>query len=191
MTAINMQRRRFLQALSIVARGSCIALPLPVILSACREAGQAGDSGFRFRLLNEVEVAEFDAITSRIIPSDGSPGAREAGTVNFLDTVLSDGREQEYEALASGLTDLQAEAALAFGVSYIFELTPAQLDELLRQEENGVFFQSLRYLTLASLFALPQYGGDQSVGYELIGYDDRHAWSPPFGAYDRDEQESA
>ena len=42
-------------------------------------------------------------------------------------------------------------------------------------------------MTLIGLFALPQYGGNRNgIGWRLIGFDDQHAFSPPFGYYDRD-----
>jgi gluconate 2-dehydrogenase gamma chain len=37
------------------------------------------------------------------------------------------------------------------------------------------------------MFSLPRYGGNKNkLGYELIGFDDQHAWAPPFGFYDAD-----
>jgi hypothetical protein len=37
------------------------------------------------------------------------------------------------------------------------------------------------------MFASPSYGGNRNlVGWKLLGFDDRFAWQPPFGYYDRD-----
>jgi hypothetical protein len=45
----------------------------------------------------------------------------------------------------------------------------------------------VRFLTVASLFALPQYGGTgPDVGYNLIGMTHAHAYMTPFGYYDAD-----
>ena len=45
----------------------------------------------------------------------------------------------------------------------------------------------MRYLTIAGMFALPEYGGNrENIGYQLIGFDDQHVWQPPFGFYDAD-----
>ena len=56
--------------------------------------------------------------------------------------------------------------------------------------ENTEFFSTLRYLTIAGMFSLPEYGGNrENIGYQLIGFDDRHFWQPPFGFYDADYAE--
>ena len=40
------------------------------------------------------------------------------------------------------------------------------------------------------MFSLPEYGGNRDkVGYELIGFEDRHAWQSPYGYYDADYAE--
>jgi hypothetical protein len=37
------------------------------------------------------------------------------------------------------------------------------------------------------MFALPAYGGNASEqGWQLLGFEDTHAFAPPFGHYDRD-----
>jgi len=37
------------------------------------------------------------------------------------------------------------------------------------------------------MFALPSYGGNRDgIGWTLLGFDDTHAYAPPFGYYDRD-----
>ena len=37
------------------------------------------------------------------------------------------------------------------------------------------------------MFTLPAYGGNRDrVGWKLIGFEDTHAFYPPFGYYDRD-----
>ena len=66
-------------------------------------------------------------------------------------------------------------------------MTEAQQDKLLKQAENTAFFSTIRYLVIAGMFALPDYGGNKdSVGYDLIGFDDRHSWFSPYGYYDAD-----
>jgi hypothetical protein len=44
---------------------------------------------------------------------------------------------------------------------------------------------ALRFLTIAGLLASPQYGGNHDgIGWQLIGFEDLHAFTPPFGYYD-------
>ena len=42
-------------------------------------------------------------------------------------------------------------------------------------------------LALLGLVALPKYGGNRDkLGWQLLGFEDRHFWQPPFGHYDAD-----
>ena len=51
--------------------------------------------------------------------------------------------------------------------------------------KNGGFFQTMRYLTLAGMFSHPNHGGNRDkLGWQLLGFEDRHSWQPPFGHYD-------
>jgi hypothetical protein len=35
------------------------------------------------------------------------------------------------------------------------------------------------------MFAMPSWGGNRErAGWALLGFDNRHAWQPPFGYYD-------
>jgi len=57
----------------------------------------------------EEEALEFDAIAVRIIPTDETPGATEAGVIYFFDNVLGDRREEELAQLRDGLRELQTQ----------------------------------------------------------------------------------
>lgn len=182
-----LSRREFLQSTGNAVRGSCIALTLPMILASCNRANEARFNNEDFQSLTEEEALEFDAIVSRIIPTDETPGATEAGVVYFLDNVLSDGREEEFAELRDGLRELQTAAALTFGADYFYQLEAEQQDQLLTEIENTEFFSTMRYLTIAGMFSLPEYGGNrENIGHQLIGFDDQHVWQPPFGFYDAD-----
>ena len=153
-------------------------------------ANEARFNNQDFQSLNEEEALEFDAIAARIIPTDETPGATEAGVVYFLDNILSDGREEELDQLRDGLRELQTAAALTFGADYFYRLEAEQQDQLLTEIENTEFFNTMRYLTIAGMFSLPEYGGNrENIGYQLIGFDDQHVWQPPFGFYDADYRE--
>ena len=183
-------RRAFLGSVQSSVGKSVILLSAPAIMVACRDAQQARLSGAAFQNLNENEAQEFDAIASRILPSTNTPGAREAGVVYFLDNVLDDSRSNEFDLLKGGLQDLRASASLEFNSSNFFSLTEVQQDMLLKQREDTTFFSTIRYLVIAGMFALPEYGGNKdSVGYDLIGFDDRHSWFSPYGYYDADHIE--
>ena len=180
-------RRAFLGSVKNSVSKSIILLSTSAIVAACRDAKYAKLSGTAFKNLSETEASEFNAIAGRILPSTATPGAKEAGVVYFLDTVLDDSRSAEFDALKKGLQELRANASDEFNASNFSSLNEAQQDLLLRQAESTAFFSTMRYLTIAGMFALPEYGGNRdSVGYDLMGFDDRHSWFSPYGFYDAD-----
>lgn len=184
---IMLSRRAFLATSANLARNSCIALSLPMILAACEQAQEARLRGEDFRKLTEEDANELAAIAARIIPTDETPGATEAGVVYFMDNVLGDNRDEELAIVRAGIRELQTAGALQFNSPYFYLLDAAQQDQLLGAIEQTEFFQALRFLTVAGMFALPEYGGNRDkIGYQLIGFEDRHAWVPPFGYYDAD-----
>lgn len=180
-------RRAFLKSASGAAKSSMIVLSLPAILVSCERSRLANLNSEEFSVLSEEEAQEFHAIAARIIPTDETPGATEAGVIYFIDNVLADDRNAEHEVLRQGLRELQVAGALAFNASYFHELEVEQQDQLLTEIEDTRFFGTIRFLTIAGMFSLPEYGGNRdNIGYELIGFEDRHAWQPPFGSYDAD-----
>jgi gluconate 2-dehydrogenase gamma chain len=185
-----LSRRQFLAGLSTAAKGSLIVLSLPAILTACRQANEqnpTASADAQTTILSRDLAIELDAISARIVPTDDTPGAREAGSVRFMEVVLADGREDQLTILQTGIVELNASASREFGVSSFAALSETQQDALLTAIETTPFFSTVRFLTVASLFALPQYGGTgPDVGYELIGMTHAHAYMPPFGYYDAD-----
>ena len=180
-------RRAFLGSVKSSVGKSIILLSSSAIVAACRDSKFARAAGEGFVNLNETEASEFEAIAGRILPSTTSPGAKEAGVVYFIDNVLDDSRGAEFDVLKKGLQELRASASQKFNSPSFFSLNEAQQDSLLRQAESTVFFSTMRYLVIAGMFALPEYGGNKdSVGYDLMGFDDRHSWLSPYGYYDAD-----
>ena len=184
-------RRNFVSSSASFARGSLLVLSMPAILTACREANEAILSGADFQTLTEEEANEFSAMAARIMPTDETPGAEEAGVIYFMDNVLGDASRVElYASLKDGMLQMQTDVALDYGASYFHQLTEAQQIELLTKIETTPFFNTIRYLTIAGMFSLPEHGGNRNgVGFEIIGMENRGAWAPPFGFYDADYME--
>lgn len=183
-------RRTLLLALlsSAAARMAGIGmLSLPALLEAAEHAADEHHADKPLTTLGAAEAAEFAAIASRILPSDDTPGATEGGVIYFIDTVLGSSRSELLAPLREGLASLQAVADASFGSTRFSELPPDQQDALLRTVEKSDFFATVRFLTLAGMFALPEYGGNRDhIGWDLLGFDHRHVWQPPFGYYDAD-----
>lgn len=183
-----LSRRALLSALlSSAAARTCGLLSVPALLAAAGQAQAAQHEHKPLGTLGAEEAEELSAIAARILPSDDTPGATEAGAVHFMDTVLGSSRGELLQPVREGLAALQASAHASYGSARFSMLEAGQQDALLQAIETTEFFTMLRFLTLAGTFALPEYGGNRDhVGWQLIGFDHRHAWAPPFGYYDAD-----
>lgn len=185
MTNKAFSRRAFLRTATESARNSLVLLSAPAALLAGQQAHAAMIAGAQFTTLEPDEAVEFAAIAARIIPTDESPGATEAGVIYFIDRVLSDERAELLSELRTGLVELQELAKANYGGTSFSERPVAQQDALLRSIEDSSFFDAIRYLTIAGMFASPALGGNRDqVGWKLLGFEDRHAWMPPYGYYD-------
>ena len=187
MNEIQLSRRAFLRQTGIAARNSLIVLSLPAIMSSSAAASEARLENSAFKILGNDEAMEFAAIAARIIPTDETPGATEAGVIYFIDNVLGTSRTEVLQPMREGLASLQAAAQATYGNASFSALAPEQQDELLVSIEDTEFFGTMRYMTIAGMFSLPEYGGNRDyAGWNLIGFEHKHVWEPPFGFYDAD-----
>jgi gluconate 2-dehydrogenase gamma chain len=187
MNEIEHARRAFLRQSLLAVRNSMIILSLPAILQSSAIASEAMRQGNSFSTLHAEEATELAAIAARIIPSDETPGANEAGVIHFIDNVLGTSRKEVLSPLREGLAALQVAVRDTHGDIKFSELDAQQQDSLLRTMEDSPFFSTMRYLTIAGMFSLPEYGGNRDhAGWKLIGFEHRHVWEPPFGFYDAD-----
>lgn len=133
---------------------------------------------------------ELDALTALIIPTDDTPGAREAHAVDFIDHGLASFASDQRPLFERGLADLDARVTKRHSSGTLFaDLDPeAQRAFALELDgEKSEFFEAVRLATIAGLLANPEYGGNaDKAGWRLIGFDDRFGWQPPFGDYDRE-----
>ena len=175
-------RRDFLRS----SAGSTLALlSWPSIVSAREQAAAEQSAGAAFKVLSAGEAAELTAIAARIIPTDDTPGATEAGAIYFIDQILSTQRAEMIQPLRQGLTSLRDSVAAGYDVADFHNLDPAQQDQLLTSIETTPFFNLMRFLTIAGTFTLPDYGGNrEGIGWKLIGFEPQHMYQPPFGFYD-------
>lgn len=138
-------------------------------------------------VLSRDEAAEIEAFASRIIPTDDTPGAREAGVVYFIDRSLATFAKDQRPAFTEGLEKLQRDVGAKFrGQTRLSALTPAQQDEVLRSIEQTPFFGMMRFATLSGMFTLPTYGGNRDfVGWRLMGQEPAMEFRAPYGWYDQ------
>lgn len=169
------------QVLTLAASGAVAA----GCKGAPRDADAAGsaqpprpDKG---RVLPMAEWRALESATSRILPSDDGPGAREANVIRFIDSQLA---TPAMAALATVMTEgarlLDKWAETSHGGQFA-SLDPITQDQILtalsraeipvKSFPQAAFFQVLHGLTLEGYLSDPVHGGNaQMVGWKAIGF---------------------
>jgi len=201
----NLSRRNFLSRGSAAVSAVWLSAHWPSIVSAAEHAHQAAKSSAppRFQYFTPEEAVEIDAITARIIPSDETPGAREAGVVYFIDRALTTFAVDDQKVYREGLPGLQTRVRELFPALEKFSTaTPEQQDQILHSLDeqtdparrhsrssgaSSSFFQAVRVHTILAFLVDPDSGGNRDgVGWKVIGREPDHMFQPPFGYYDKD-----
>jgi gluconate 2-dehydrogenase gamma chain len=141
---------------------------------ACGHIGNAAlqikPAMYRPQFFTSTEYAMVERLTEVIIPSDGTPGAKEAGVAEFVDFMVASDPEVQY-GFRMGLAWLNAHAEQAEGRRFL-ELTPAQQiflleplgfkDKMRPGEETGrEFFRMLRESTVTGFYT-------SEIGYKEL-----------------------
>jgi gluconate 2-dehydrogenase gamma chain len=186
----DLTRRDFFGAAGSTLAAAWITAHVAGIRDAAVHAARATEEGrVGFETLTPDDAADLAALAEQILPGEpGSPGAREAGVIHFMDRALGSFAAQWAEPLRTGLADINrlAEQRQRRGGRFA-DLDPARQEALMPAIAALPVFAILRTLVVAGMFADPSYGGNRDkAGWKLLEFDDRFAWQPPFGYYDRD-----
>ena len=183
-------RRDFLRASGGAVGWTVLAARFPRAAQAALKARRmaAGELPQSLVFLSPGEAAEVEALSAYLIPTDDTPGAVEAGAVYFIDGALSEFMQPWAEVFRAGLAGFGEKLTETHpGVTSISELAEADAVAFLQTVEDTVFFRLCWTLTVWGTLVDPAYGGNRDrVGWSMIGFEDRHAWHPPFGHYDTD-----
>jgi gluconate 2-dehydrogenase gamma chain len=188
MSTLGKSRREFLiQSVSGVS-AAWVASNYDGILAAGAYAEQVRQSEqpANFVFFTPEQAAEVEAMAAQIIPSDSTPGAREARVIHFIDRALTTFERDAQPAYLQGLQDLAAQTTKRFpGATRFSALGSDQQIQVLTAMESTPFFNLVRTHTVTGFFASPVHGGNYGkVGWKLVGYDDSLNHKPPFGYYD-------
>lgn len=182
-----MQRRAFLENMA----GTAMVGAFGASLADLRRAGEYAASVSPqqpYEFFTAEQARLFDAVSAQIVPTDDTPGAREAHVVRFADHALATFLRERRGNATNALKELD-KFARAYKGRVAFEDRPAadQITVLTAfEKKHGQSFNVLRNFTMAGMFSHPEHGGNVNrVGWKLIGYEDRYSWAPPFGFYDR------
>lgn len=161
------------------------------LAAAWQHAHQAASSATPTKLefLSSSDALDLEAMVAQIIPSDDTPGAKEAGAVYFIDRALAAWDRGQRDLYRAGLLDLRKRRIAAHPESVsLATLTAEQLVNLMKAIENTPFFEVLRAHTILGFCGPPSYGGNRKgVGWAHLGVEDKMIFEPPFGYYDAEE----
>ncbi len=200
----NLSRRNFLSRGGAAVSAVWLSAHWTAIVAAAEHAHQAAKSSTppKFQFFTSEQAVEIDAITARIIPSDETPGAREAGVLYFIDRALTTFAVNDQETYREGLPGLQLRVRELFpNIEKFSAATPEQQDQVLHTFDDTAnygrgfrlnataqpFFETVRVHTIVGFLIDPDSGGNRDgVGWKVIGRDRQHTFQPPFGHYDKD-----
>jgi gluconate 2-dehydrogenase gamma chain len=187
-----MDERRLTRRGALRSLGATLAaagmLDWPAIARAGHEAHVAAQASgpITCTLLDAADAADVEALTSQILPSDDTPGAREAGVTFFIDRALGTFFAHWRPGFMAGLRSFQAAVAAAHAGATFASLPSDKQIEFLYTVDATPFFDQARLLTVCGMFSSPAYGGNRdNIGWKLLGFEDQHLFEPPFGYYDR------
>lgn len=150
------------------------------------KAMAANPAASALRFFTPEQAADFDAFSAQIIPTDDTPGAREANVVHCVDYLLSAFDTDHQADITKALAALNEQAAKTVpGATSFAKLTSAQQIETMKAMEKTEAFAVMRGGTMIAFYGDPELGGNKNeVGWKLIGFDSKFLWQPPFGYYD-------
>ena len=180
-----LSRRQLLKRAGLVG-AAAIATPIGTLVPSPSFAQSAAQTqtparGSVLETLTAAEAETLEAITARLIPSDGNgPGALEAQAARYIDRALGGALASSRDAYRSGLSAVDSYARSSKGSPFATLQTGDQ-DAVLRDIEANVasgfvpdastFFNLVRAHTIQGTFCDPFYGGNAGfVGWDLIGY---------------------
>src|SRR5438105_9529160 len=119
----------------------------PEALDALQQHAHAPTAPPKLQYLDPQTAADLEALAAQIIPSDDTPGAKEAGVIFFIDRALATFDQDKRALYRDGLAAARA-AARAAGLS------AAKI-------EHTEFFETLRRHTIMGFLASPAWGGNR------------------------------
>lgn len=163
-------------------------MSLPALLTSCEQTWDQAADATGFEILTTEEATELGAIVAQIIPTTDTPGAREAGVIHFLDAAFGTFYAGMLDPIRDGLGSIQARVAESRDSKATFSsLSNDEQIAVLKEIESESYFGLMQFVTVVGMFSHPKYGGNRGgVGWDMLGFEDRHVWQPPFGHYDEE-----
>ncbi|HVO56444.1 MAG TPA: gluconate 2-dehydrogenase subunit 3 family protein [Dongiaceae bacterium] len=204
-------RRQFLSRGFAALGATWTAAHWPAVVAAAQHAHNAAASAApaKWEFFTPEEAREVQAICSCILPSDETPGAREAGAVHFIDRALVTFSVDDQKTYREGLPEVQKRLKELFPEATLFSAAPLEQQEAVlesldeatakvpsRRPRGGFrpgsgaqgLFEVVRVHTIAAFLIEPdtdRLGNKGGVGWTVIGRENAHAFQPPFSNIDK------
>ena len=162
-----LDRRELLRAAILLAGGSLAGLPGQALAQAAASGAPAA------RFFTAAQFAALAEIADTIIPRTDTPGAKDAGVPEALDSLMTHWASKKRQSEFRELVDEIDRRAVAAGGKPLPALAPAQRVEVVRAFDaermgagDGVYgkFKEL----LLTLYYLSEAGATKELRYELI-----------------------
>jgi gluconate 2-dehydrogenase gamma chain len=135
-------------------------------------------------------AALVEAAAARIFPTTSTPGAVEAGVLDYIKRLLVEAYPELLPLYRSGCRALDRHAKRRFGKGFL-GIAAAGQDEVLSDFEAGrvpgfsrasEFFETLLEHTMEGVLGEPAYGGNRGlVGWRLVGFPGhQYGYSDPY-----------
>ncbi len=131
------------------------------------------------KALTRTEARTLEAIAERIFPKTDTPGAVEAGALDYINLALAGDYAKLLPLYRRGLRAVDRHARRQLGAKFM-HLDAEQKDVILADFEAGEvsdfkpaaeFFKTVRYHVLEGVFCEPQYGGNKDMmGWRLVNF---------------------
>src|SRR5262249_27257102 len=143
-------RREFLVGSVSGLSAAWLAANYSDILEAEAYVQQAARSGpATFAFFTPEQAAEVEAMAAQIIPTDSTPGAREARVVHFIDRALTTFERKRQVDYTQGLKELESQTKQLFPTASRFSaLEAAEQIRVLTAMERTRFFELVRTHTI-------------------------------------------
>jgi gluconate 2-dehydrogenase gamma chain len=183
-----MKRREFVESMGTGFAAALGAASWAQLTAVSAFAATAPDTA-PYEFLSTEQAKLLDVITAHLIPTDETPGAREAKVVRFIDHALATFLKDDSKDFAETLANFSEFAShyRPDGATFL-ELSPREQIDVIGELERlkPEIFWDLRGAAMTGMFCHPEHGGNfGKIGWKLIGYQDQYSWAPPFGYYDR------
>jgi len=176
-TTVNINRREALRKTAMLMGAAVSASALAGLLQGCKTTPELT---YTPKFFSEDQGRLVTELAEIILPKTDTPGAKDVGVPQFIDTMLKDCyKKEDQDYFLKGLTDFDNEAKKTYGDAFIY-CKPEQQVELVKKTHDAAvaeskqnkeakrpFILTTKELTLIGFFT-SEPGATQVLQYEAV-----------------------